>query len=238
MKLLLRFASGPLTFLVFYFVPYEGPSPEGRVVLAIFGWMVMWWMTQPVPWAITSLLPLLLFPGFALMSIGNTVSLYGQNIFFWIMGTILMGYAMHRHGLAKRFALWFLSLRVVSGSTHRLVFGFMLVTAIWIVPPTVLLLLFSTPVNWRKAEFVLTWREAAEHAPWNIMILCTAAVAVIHALAEFGFVQFAEGLVAGMGLGHYSLPFVSAPLVAFSTNFLSGTASTALFAAVLIPASQ
>ena len=76
------------------------------------------------------MLPLLLFPGFQLMTIGNTVSLYGQNIFFWVMGTILMGYAMQRHGLAKRFALWFLSWRAVGGNTYRLVFGFMLVTAL------------------------------------------------------------------------------------------------------------
>lgn len=130
MKLLLQFASGPFTLLVLYLLPYDAPSSDGRIALAIFGWMVMWWMTQPVPWAITAVLPLLLFPGFQLMTIGNTVSLYGQNIFFWVMGTILMGYAMQRHGLAKRFALWFLSRRAVGGNTYRLVFGFMLVTAL------------------------------------------------------------------------------------------------------------
>ena len=414
MKLLLQFAAGPLAFLVLYLLPYEGPSPELRVALAIFGWVIMWWMTQPVPWGISSLLPLLLFPAFGLMSIGNTVSLYGQNIFFWIMGTVLMGYAMHRHGLAKRFALWFLSLKVVNGSTHRLAFGFMLVTgclsmwvsdaatvammipvgislvsfvrtvtgisrskksnfgaflalgalygavaggtatimgiphnalavemitkftgrdfgffgwmkggipiflvtlvafyfilrlflkpeisqvpggedfirgereklgpltpgergtlfvflamiflftlptlidltlgsdhalakwgdtalSIWVVPPTIMLLLFSTPVNWSKGEFVLTWREAVEHSPWGIMILCTAAVAITGALSQFGFQDFAKNLVGGLGLGYYSLPFASAPLVALSTNFISGTATTVLFGNILIPAAQ
>ena len=414
MKLLLRFAAGPLTFLVLYFLPYEGPSPEGRVALAIFGWVIMWWMTQPVPWGISSLLPLLLFPAFGLMSIGNTVSLYGQNIFFWIMGTILLGYAMHRHGLAKRFALWFLSLKVVSGSTHRLAFGFMLVTgmvsmvvsdaasvammipvgislgafvrtitgtgslvksnfaaflalgalygaeaggtatiagiphnalavalleqltgrtlgwfnwmfagvpifitvliafyfilrwflppevraipggqefirkereklgpftageratlfvflvmiflftfptllsltleaghpvlawsrqalSIWVVPPTIMLLLFSTPVNWKKGEFVLTWREAVEHSPWGIMILCTTAVAVTNALVDFGLIEYAGRLMAGLGLSKFSLPYVSAAIVAVSTNMISGTAATTLFGSILIPAAQ
>ena len=414
MKLLLKFVAGPLTFLVLYLLPYEGPSPEGRVALAIFGWVIMWWMTQPVPWGISSLLPLLLFPAFGLMSIGNTVSLYGQNIFFWIMGTILLGYAMHRHGLAKRFALWFLSLKVVSGSTRRLVFGFMLVTgiismvvsdaasvammipvgislgafvrtltgtsssvksnfgallalgalygaeaggtatiagiphnaiavalleqltgrtlgwfdwmfagmplfiltliafyfillwflppevkeipggqefiraeraklgpftagekatlfvfltmvflftfptflsmtldaghpilvwsktalSIWVVPPTIMLLLFSTPVNWKKGEFVLTWREAVEHSPWGIMILCTAAVAITTALVGFGLIEYTKSLMAGLGLGEYSLPYVSAAIVAASTNLISGTAATALFGNILIPYAQ
>ena len=414
MKLLMKFASGPFTFLVLYFSPYEGPSSEARITLAIFGWMVMWWMTQPVPWAVTSFLPLILFPPFGLMNTTRTVSLYGQNIFFWIMGTVLIGYAIQRHGLAKRVALWFLSRRVWSGSTYRLVFGFMLVTSIvsmfisdaatvammmpvgislvsfvrtiagiapsqksklgtfmalgclygsvaggtvtvmgapynalsvdllqrlagrefgffnwmmagvpiflvtliafylvlclflrpeisqipggrefiqgergklgplsageratlfvflamvflftlptlikltlgpehpiaewaetglpiWIVPPTVIMLLFCTPVNWRKGEFVLTWREVVQHAPWDIMILCAGAVGVTAALTEFGFVKFAEGLIAGMGLGRYSLPVVTALLVGGGTNFLSGTAATALFGTILLPASQ
>ncbi|MBI4463647.1 MAG: anion permease [Acidobacteria bacterium] len=414
MKLLMKFTSGPFVFLLLYSIPYEGPSPQGRIALAIFGWMVMWWMTQPVPWAITSLLPLILFPAFGLMNIGKTVGLYGQNIFFWVMGTVLVGYAIQRHGLAKRVALWFLSRRMLSGSTYRLVFGFMLVTSIvsifisdaatvammmpvgislvsfvrtiagiapsqrsslgafmalgclygsvaggtvtvmgtpynalsvdllhtltgrafgffnwmmagipiflvtlvafyfvlclflrpeisqipggrefiqgerrklgplsageratlfvflamiflftlptlmnltlgrehslakwteaaipiWVVPPTMILLLFCTPVNWRKAEFVLTWREAIEHSPWDIMLLCTGAVGITSALVEFGFVKFAEGQIAGMGLGHYSLPVVAALLVALGTNFISGTAATALFGTILIPASQ
>ena len=103
---------------------------ETRVTLGTFAWMIAWWMAQPVPWAISSLLPCLILPLFRVTAINDVFALYGQGIFFWIWGTILMGYAMDRHGLAKRFALWFLSLRIVSGNTHRLVFGFMLVTAI------------------------------------------------------------------------------------------------------------
>ncbi|MBI4464411.1 MAG: anion permease [Acidobacteria bacterium] len=414
MKLLMQFASGPLTFLALYAAPYEGLSPEGRVVLAIFGWMVMWWMAQPIPWAVAALLPLVLFPGFGLMNISRTVGLYGQTIFFWLLGTVLLGYAIQRHGLAKRFALFFLSRRVVGGNTYRLVFGFMLATAIcssfisdaatvammmpvglsmasyirtvggippsqktnlgtfmslaclygsvaggtatvvgtpynvlsiglletltgrtlgffnwmtvgipvflaslvmfylvlclflrpevphlpggpefiqeerkklgplsaaeratffvfvsmvllfilptlveltlggehpvtrwfevalsiYVVPPLIVLLMFCIPVNWRKDEFLLTWREVIEHAPWNIMIMCTSAVAVTAALVEFGFVKFAEGLIAGLGLGHYSLPFVTSLLVAVGANMVTASAVVALFGTILTPAAQ
>jgi len=128
--LLMKFASGPLTFIALYLAPYEGLSPEGRIVLAIFGWMITWWMAQPVPWGVAALLPLVLFPGFGLMTIGRTVGLYGQNVFFWLLGTVLLGYAIQHHGLAKRFALWFLSRRVIGGNTYRLIFAFMLSTSI------------------------------------------------------------------------------------------------------------
>ena len=106
------------------------------------------------------------------------------------------------------------------------------------VPPTVLVLLFCVPVNWRKGEFILSWKEAAANTPWNIMILCAAAAAVVDTMVEFGFVQLAGGLVTRMGLGPYSLPYASALIVAFSTNFISGTAATSFFGSILIPAAQ
>ena len=74
MKLLAGFASGPLVFLLLYWLPYEGASTQGRIALAVFGWMVMWWMTQPVPWAVTSLLPLVLFPALGVTNINQTVA--------------------------------------------------------------------------------------------------------------------------------------------------------------------
>jgi len=110
--------------------------------------------------------------------------------------------------------------------------------SVWVVPPTVILLLFSTPANWQKREFLLTWREVVDHAPWDIMLLCAGAVGVTNALEQFGFVKFIENEIAGMGLGQYSLPVVTSLLVAFGTNFLSGTAATALFGTILLPVSQ
>ncbi len=126
----LNFASGPIVFLLVYLLPIEGATQQGRLALAVFAWMITWWMVRPVPWAVASIMPLILFPMFNVMSVGATVGLYGQNIFFWIWGTIMMGYAMDRHGLAKRFALWFMSMRMVSGSSYRVAFGFMLATAL------------------------------------------------------------------------------------------------------------
>ena len=412
--LVLKFASGPIVALALYLVPYGGVSLEGRVALGVFGWMVMWWMARPVPWAVSSILPLVLFPVFNVMNVGETVALYGQNIFFWIWGTILMGYAMDRHGLAKRFALWFMSLQWVNGSASRTAFGFMLVTGLismmlsdaatvavmipvavslvafirsvqpkegpgksnfgaflalgalygsvaggtatiagiphnalsvalleelngrtlgwfewmfagfpvfvvlllvfyfvlrfflppefkvvpggveflrqerlrlgplssgerstlfvfvmmvtlfvlpallgltlgagspvtawarrglnlYVVPPIVLLLLFSTPVNWRQGQFVLGWREAVAHTPWDIMILVTSAAGVVGALVEFGFVDLAGGAVAGLGLGSVSLAFVASFVVAFSTNLISGVAATSFFGSIFIPAAE
>jgi sodium-dependent dicarboxylate transporter 2/3/5 len=128
-KLLVQFAAGPAAFLFVYGLPFQGLTPEARLVAGVFGWMILWWMTSPVPWAITSLLPLILFPILDVMDINQAVGMYGQTIFFWIWGTVLMGYALDRHGVARRFALWIMGLRVVGGNSTRLAFAFMAVCA-------------------------------------------------------------------------------------------------------------
>jgi sodium-dependent dicarboxylate transporter 2/3/5 len=58
------------------------------------------------------------------------MALYGQPIFFWILGTVLMGYAIEKHGLAYRFALTFLALRGVGGRMARLTFIYMLIVGL------------------------------------------------------------------------------------------------------------
>ena len=413
MNMALKFASGPMAFLVLSLLPYGGVAAEGRMALSVFGWMVMWWMTQPVPWAISSMLPLVLFPALNVKNLDDTVTLYGQTIFFFIWGTTLVGHAMDRHGLAKRFALWFMSLGVIAGRSYRTVFGLMLATALvstsisdaaaiammmpvaasliafvrsvdgqmqgrtnfgsfcslgvlyaavaggtatiagiphnalsvsllakttgrelgffewmvagvpiaictllllyfvlkyffvlefktipgghdyltkerqalgrttrgeratlfvfavmvtlfvlpsilglvlepqhavaaWsrraislnVVPTIALILMLITPVNWRKGEFVLGWKDALANTPWDIMFLVASATGVVGVLVEYKFVELASGMIANLGLGPYSLPFVAAAMVGLGTNFMSGLAATALFGGILIPAAQ
>ncbi len=415
MKLILRLASGPIVFLLVYAIPFEGLSADAHVVLAIFCWMVAWWITQPVPWAITSLLPLLLFPALGIMDVTRAGGLYGQNIFFFMWGASLLGYAMAKSGLAKRAALLLLSVRGMSNSTYRMGFGLMLVTGLisafvadvaslalmmpiaisvvvyvrevpanpgpqddsvgdfmalgilygavaggkativgfpgnalgvvllqqttertlgwfnWMmvgvpiflatlvvyflllrlmlpmttseipggarmiqrereklgpmtiaergtlfvfiamvilftVPPLVplllgsshpvaqwtemtlniwtvpvillLLLLFTFPVDWRRGESLVTWRECVEHTPWDIMFLVTSAVAVTGVLVQLGFMTFIGEAFGGLGMGPRLLPFVSAYVVAFATNLISGVAATSFFGSIVIPAAQ
>ena len=87
-------------------------------------------MERPIPWGISSLLPLVVFPVLGVMSIRATTALYGQRLFFWILGITMLGYALEKHGLAKRVALRFLILKGVANSTARLTFMYMLAAAI------------------------------------------------------------------------------------------------------------
>ncbi len=123
---LLRLLSGPIAFAITMAVPLN-LSYEGRVVLATFICAIVWWMTEPIPWAMAAMLPFLVFPAAGVLNIADTMRLYGQPIFFWIMGTVLMGHAIEKHGLAHRFAIAFLAMRGIGGKTSRLMLAYMFV---------------------------------------------------------------------------------------------------------------
>ena len=124
-----RLIAGPIAFAVVMALPLALPY-EGRVALATFVCAIVWWMTQPMPWAMAAMLPFLVFPAAGVMDIADTIRLYGQPIFFWIMGTVLMGFAIEKHGLAHRFALAFLALKGIGGKTNRLMFTYMLIVGV------------------------------------------------------------------------------------------------------------
>jgi sodium-dependent dicarboxylate transporter 2/3/5 len=124
-----KLLAGPAAFAVVMALP-TGASYQGRVALATFICAIVWWMTEPMPWAIAAMLPFVVFPAAGVMDIAATTRLYGQPIFFWIMGTALMGYAIEKHGLAQRIALGFLSLPGVGGRTSRLMFAYMAITGV------------------------------------------------------------------------------------------------------------
>jgi sodium-dependent dicarboxylate transporter 2/3/5 len=121
--------AGPAAFAIVMALPLDLVY-EGRVALATFVCAIVWWMTQPMPWAVSAMLPFLVFPAAGVMNIADTMRLYGQPIFFWIMGTVLMGYAIEKHGLAQRFAIAFLAMRGIGGKTHRLMFAYMFVVGV------------------------------------------------------------------------------------------------------------
>ena len=125
---LLKLLSGPLCLVLVYSIEAEGMVHGSRFALGTLAWMVVWWVLRPAPWAITALLPLVLFPLSGTLGVIDTAALYGQRVFFWLMGLSLLALALIKHGLAKRVALAFLTIPGVGDSTNRLLFFFMLAT--------------------------------------------------------------------------------------------------------------
>ena len=66
---------------------------------------------QPViPWGITAMLPLALFPMLGVMSFKESAAIYCQSVLFLLLAIFLIGQAIKKHGSGERIALTFLSM--------------------------------------------------------------------------------------------------------------------------------
>ncbi len=120
---------GPLLFiLALVFVQPEGMSAEARAILAGTLWIATWWITEAVPIAATSLLPIVLFPLSGGLALGETSKAYGHPLIFLFLGGFFIAAAIEKWGLHKRIALNIINL--VGSEPARLVLGFMLATAL------------------------------------------------------------------------------------------------------------
>ncbi|XP_077868539.1 solute carrier family 13 member 2-like [Saccoglossus kowalevskii] len=88
--------------------------------------MSFYWVFECMPIAVTSLIPLALFPVFGIMDGGATASMYFKDTSALLLGGIMMAIAIEHWNLHRRIAL---SVLMISGTKKRwLLLSFMLVT--------------------------------------------------------------------------------------------------------------
>ena len=97
------------------------------IMAAIAVLMAVWWITEAVPLAATSLLPLILFPLFGLLDADEIASSYINSIIFLFLGGFMIALSMERWGLHKRIALRIITM--FGGSPVSIIIGFMIASA-------------------------------------------------------------------------------------------------------------
>ena len=119
---------GPLSFvLILFFFNPEGLNPQANAVLASTAWVSIWWITEVIPIAVTSLLPIILFPLSGAMELSSTTASFGHKYIFLYMGGFIIAIAIEKWNLHKRIALNIIYL--VGSNIKRIILGFMLATA-------------------------------------------------------------------------------------------------------------
>ncbi|WP_422073277.1 SLC13 family permease [Tranquillimonas rosea] len=104
----------------------ESLSPDARWVAAVGTLMAVWWMTEAIPLAATSLLPIVLLPLLTDRTVDETTAPYASSIVFLFLGGFLIAIAMEKWELHRRIAL--LTLRQVGVEPKRIILGLMIAT--------------------------------------------------------------------------------------------------------------
>ena len=108
-----------------------GPAalgPDQREVLGVGAWMLLWWLMEPVPLAVTSLLPVIVLPLFGVVTLRDVTAPYANEMIFLFLAGFLLAAALEFWGAHLRLAL-----RIVAAAGRngrRIVLALMVATAV------------------------------------------------------------------------------------------------------------
>lgn len=187
----------PVIFFLIMALPIQGLQYSGKVSFALYMAMIYWWIAQPIPWAATGLLPLVVLPIAGVMKFGEIAPTYGNTSLFFLLGVLLFGHAVHKHGLARRIALYFLNIRWVGCSTYRILFVFMgtvaLISAFVDDVPTIAM---CVPIGMALVDYAAQVWEKAEGKKVEVKKLKAFMTLGILYAAEAG------GIITVAGIPH------------------------------------
>lgn len=111
---------GPLLAILVLMMPIEGLTLEAHKLLSIMVLVALWWITEPVPIPVTSLIGPTLAVITGVVPVGMAFSAFANPMIFLFMGGFILAKAMMSHNLDKRFAYWLLSRSWVGSNPRRI----------------------------------------------------------------------------------------------------------------------
>ncbi|MCY3826519.1 MAG: SLC13 family permease [Candidatus Dadabacteria bacterium] len=122
--------AGPvLGAILFFTLKSFGWESDACWTAAVSAVCAVWWIFEPVPIPVTSLLPFALFPILGVLSPREISESYGAPLILLLLGGFILSTAMAGSGAHRRIALTMVNF-FGGSSNRRLVFGFMAASAV------------------------------------------------------------------------------------------------------------
>jgi sodium-dependent dicarboxylate transporter 2/3/5 len=118
---------GPAAYLTILLVAPDSLARPAQHVLGLAVWMAIWWVSEPVPLAATSLLPAGLLPALGIVGAREAVAPYANELVFLYLGGFFLAAALERWNAHARIAYGLIS--AIGFSSRRIVLGVMVATA-------------------------------------------------------------------------------------------------------------
>jgi solute carrier family 13 (sodium-dependent dicarboxylate transporter), member 2/3/5 len=113
----------PVVTIVFALLPIDLPRDQHLLAAILLGVIVLW-ITEPVPIPIGGLIGVAAIVILGVVPSDDALAPFGSPTIFTFIGAFILAAAMLKHGLARRFAMFVLSLKWVGTSTYRVVIAF------------------------------------------------------------------------------------------------------------------
>ena len=217
-----------LAAYLIFFKDLEPGNPAVTNTLAVAVLMALWWMTEVVPLAITSLLPLVLFPSLGIMNGREVSATYFNHVIFLFIGGFLVALAIQKWNLHKRIALGIL--RRVGSSPSRILFGFMFGTtflSMWISNTATAMLMVPILISIIQKLEDINDKETVQH--YAVGLLLSIAYS-----ASIGGVATLVGTPPNLSFARiFNIYFPDAPEISFADWFFYAFPITLILFVVL-----
>ena len=209
------FLAAPIIFFyLVFFVELDQHNPAITYTLAVAILMALWWITEIVPLAVTSLLPFVLFPVLGVMNGKVVASNYFNDVIFLFLGGFLFALAMQKWNLHRRIALRLLLM--VGNSPAKIMLGFMLATAflsMWISNTATTMLMVPILIS-----IILKMEEVNNSK--SIHSFSTGLLLAVAYSASIGGISTLVGTPPNLSFARiFAIYFPDAPEISFASWF-------------------
>lgn len=120
---------GPLAFLLVLAWPFEVLTPEAHRLAAVMALVIVFWITEALPLAVTSLLGPALAIILQVAPAGLTFRPFASPTIFLFIGSFILAQALFVHRVNERVAFGVLSLKIVGARPTRILVAYGLLAA-------------------------------------------------------------------------------------------------------------
>ena len=121
---------GPLVFLLTLAWPFELLTPEGHRMAAVMALVIVFWITEALPLAVTSLLGPALAIVLQVAPAGEAFRPFASTTIFLFIGSFILAHALFVHRVNERVAFGVLSLKIVGARPGRILFAYGVLAAV------------------------------------------------------------------------------------------------------------
>lgn len=118
---------GPAAYVVLALLAPTSLEAPARHVFGLAIWMAIWWVSEPVPLAATSLLPAGVLPALGVVTAREAVAPYANELVFLYLGGFFLAAALERWNAHARIAYGLIA--AIGFSSRRIILGVMVATA-------------------------------------------------------------------------------------------------------------
>ena len=111
---------GPVLFAIILLIPMGELTIKANLAIGLTAWIMVWWITEPIPIPATALFGAALFILFQVIPAPTIMNQLGNSNTWYLIATFIFMNALVKQGFATRVAYWLLSRKIGRRSPYHL----------------------------------------------------------------------------------------------------------------------